>query len=208
MKKTSRTQGGDCVSGGHGHGDQRQVQQNRQQRRQKHISSGFEEEEDLLFRNLRLLGFDAHEESTRHHVHCHKRMFNNGNVKGLYVVVYFLLMKLNPLRTKEDFKYCWPLLDRHSEISFRKQASAWLKEIGPSASPRFSKLTSVALTSASGGKTVLMLLHLLSNFVLRREMLLYLHHGSHTRDVCPPPSPHLPQHQYPLRPRQPYVEPN
>jgi hypothetical protein len=61
--------------------------------------------ESLYFRNLLLLGFDVEANTAKHGIQFFPEMFRTANVKGMEVIFYFLLQKLNPNQTKEVIKY-------------------------------------------------------------------------------------------------------
>jgi hypothetical protein len=98
--------------------------------------------------NLLLLGFDCAAMESQHGVVFEQEMFRrSGSVKGVNVVVQFLLHKLDPAHTKETFKAVWPIIDRAQEKDFRRLMFARLSELErdghlPPNSVRLSDLTS------------------------------------------------------------------
>jgi hypothetical protein len=55
----------------------------------------------VFFANLLLLGFDVNAEQRKHGVSFHADMFRKPNEKGLFVVLYFLIVRLYPKSSKE-----------------------------------------------------------------------------------------------------------
>ncbi len=93
----------------------------------------------------------------------------SGSVKGVNVIVQFLLHRVDPVHTKETFKAVWPIIDRAQEKDFRRLMFARLSELErdghlPQNSVRLSDLT-----SAKGDRLYGMLWHL-SNEALRRSL--------------------------------------
>ncbi len=64
--------------------------------------------ESIVFKSLSILGFDFEHESRKHNVRFGVDMFKSPNVKGMEIILYFLLTKYDP-KMKE---VSYPLLYR------------------------------------------------------------------------------------------------
>ena len=57
--------------------------------------------EKMFFSNLLLLGFDTQQNELKYKIPFSHDMFKNPNVKGMEVIIHFLLEHLYPARMKE-----------------------------------------------------------------------------------------------------------
>lgn len=61
---------------------------------------------EILFQNIKLLGFNREEEERNYKVLIQRDMFNKTNQKGLAVLIYFILCHIKP-EFKGKYAYCW-----------------------------------------------------------------------------------------------------
>jgi hypothetical protein len=57
--------------------------------------------EDAFWKNLILLGFDKELFEKQYNMSFNKEMFRNSNIKGMEILLYFLLRKIAPEKVKE-----------------------------------------------------------------------------------------------------------
>jgi hypothetical protein len=57
--------------------------------------------EKVFFNNLLLLGFDVQQNEKKYKIAFHHEMFRNPNVKGMEVVLHYLLNQMYPERMSE-----------------------------------------------------------------------------------------------------------
>ena len=84
----------------------------------------------IWFLILRQLGFDPNKIESIHKLKIYENMFRTANPRGLEVVIHFLLTKLDPAKSRDKFKPCWPIQDKNEERQFRKLCIDWLNELG------------------------------------------------------------------------------
>ncbi|XP_066537444.1 HAUS augmin-like complex subunit 6 [Hoplias malabaricus] len=94
------------------------------------------------------------------HLRLGTNMFDKPNKEGFYLVTHFLFKKLNPSRVQNDFRHCWPVLDRKSDAEYRKAAVGWLQEIANEEGSNFPNVLASHLLSPSGPRFVNLMLHL------------------------------------------------
>eukprot|EP00743_Colponemidia_sp_Colp-15_P011284 GILK01012564.1.p1 GENE.GILK01012564.1~~GILK01012564.1.p1 ORF type:complete len:814 (-),score=144.86 GILK01012564.1:37-2439(-) len=87
--------------------------------------------EDVMFNSLLLLGFDCESMEKKHRIPFNKEMFSHrqGNLKGMEVVIYFLLHRLNPEETERTFRTCWPALEALQHREFKQLAYTVLQQM-------------------------------------------------------------------------------
>ncbi|XP_060064114.1 uncharacterized protein LOC132544521 [Ylistrum balloti] len=121
----------------------------------------------MLFTNLQLLGFDTGAMEASYCVPFNKNMFNLPNKKGAEVVLYFLFNKLNPIMCREEFRDCWPVLDKQQEQQFRRTCHNWLVNITKTEpDTHLPRIVASHFMSPGGGKFYNLLFHF-SGYVLR-----------------------------------------
>ncbi|KAG8455064.1 hypothetical protein GDO86_001329 [Hymenochirus boettgeri] len=94
------------------------------------------------------------------HVTFGENMFDKPNKDAFYVVFHFLFAKLDSVRCKEAFRYCWPPLDKKKDAEFRKACCEWLRRISEDAGCGFPQVVASIFLSPGGPK----FLHLLYHF--------------------------------------------
>ncbi|XP_033750059.1 uncharacterized protein LOC117334504 isoform X2 [Pecten maximus] len=121
----------------------------------------------MLFTNLQLLGFDSGAMEASYCVPFNKNMFNLPNKKGAEVVLYFLFNKLNPIMCREEFRDCWPVLDKQQEQQFRRTCHNWLVNIAKTEpDTHLPRIVASHFMSPGGDKFYNLLFHF-SGYVLR-----------------------------------------
>ncbi|CAB1345154.1 unnamed protein product, partial [Coregonus sp. 'balchen'] len=63
------------------------------------------------------------------HIILGPNMFDKPNKDAFYIVTHFLLEKLNPTRSHDAYRHCWPVLDHKADAEFRKVTCAWLRDL-------------------------------------------------------------------------------
>ena len=121
--------------------------------------------EELTFTNLTLLGFDVRENEARHQTPFCPSMFDTSNGKGMEVIMFFLLHRLDPGRARESFRGVWPVNDKTKSREFRNILFDWLKKLEEEeAIPKSARKS--LLQTATGHRFVELLFYV-SNHVLR-----------------------------------------
>lgn len=64
------------------------------------------QDNEILFQNLNLLGFDKEQQERDFKVLVQRDMFNKTNQKGMAVLIYFILCHIKP-EFKGKYAYCW-----------------------------------------------------------------------------------------------------
>ncbi|XP_041438316.1 HAUS augmin like complex subunit 6 L homeolog isoform X1 [Xenopus laevis] len=113
---------------------------------------------------LQGLGFESGAEAanagkTLVHVTFGVNMFDKPNKDAFYVVFHFLFGKLDNMRCKEVFRYCWPPLDKKRDAEFRKACCEWLKKISDEVGAGFPQVVASIFLSPGGPKFVHLLYH-------------------------------------------------
>ena len=109
----------------------------------------------IWFIMMRQLGFDPVKIGATYKLKVSEDMFRIANPRGLEVVLYFLLTKFDPIKSREKFKPCWPIQDKNEERQFRKLCIDWLNELGamwPSLGFNTTRKPSVILLNPIGDK--------------------------------------------------------
>ncbi|XP_074663234.1 HAUS augmin-like complex subunit 6 [Tubulanus polymorphus] len=123
----------------------------------------------IFFTNLLLLGFNPEINEAQTRIHFHQDMFKVPNRAAFEIVIKYLLDKLDPIRSNQEFRDCWPIGDKKREMEFRKVCVAWLTQI---ASEPDSNLPTIAqsLFLSPGGQRCDQLLANFSRYVLKIVM--------------------------------------
>ncbi|XP_041436010.1 HAUS augmin-like complex subunit 6 isoform X2 [Xenopus laevis] len=113
---------------------------------------------------LQALGFESGVEAanagkTMVHVTFGVNMFDKPNKDAFYVVFHFLFGKLDNVRCKEVFRYCWPPIDKKRDAEFRKACCEWLKKISDEVGASFPQVVASIFLSPGGPKFVHLLYH-------------------------------------------------
>ncbi|XP_075066809.1 HAUS augmin-like complex subunit 6 isoform X2 [Mixophyes fleayi] len=121
-------------------------------------------QKEHLWLALQALGFEAGAEAvivgkTLSHVTFGVNMFDKPNKDAFYVVFHFLFAKLDSVRCKEVFRYCWPPLDKKKDAEFRKAVCDWLKKISEDVGNGFPQVVASIFLSPGGSKFVQLLYH-------------------------------------------------
>lgn len=98
-----------------------------------HHDHSLESPVSIFLCNLLLLGFSPKEHAAGifSNISFDESIFSHANNnKAFEATSYFLFNKLDPVRTRSTFRYCWPLTDygRHSR-EYRSAAYRWLEEL-------------------------------------------------------------------------------
>eukprot|EP00051_Salpingoeca_urceolata_P015537 m.201847 g.201847 ORF g.201847 m.201847 type:complete len:890 (+) comp18430_c0_seq3:189-2858(+) len=144
--------------------------------------------QDVVWTNLLLLGISPARLEAKHRIPINRTMFKAANKKGMEIVLHFLFVCLDPADAKDQFKFCWPVMERKQETQFRQNAGAWLLQLAeqhPDAG--ITKLAPSVLMSPGGHKFLNLLLRF-STFVLTNR--LTNDYGNHARvpNVPRPPA--------------------
>eukprot|EP00047_Mylnosiga_fluctuans_P011588 m.22083 g.22083 ORF g.22083 m.22083 type:complete len:1365 (+) comp3704_c0_seq1:43-4137(+) len=125
--------------------------------------------QDVFFTNLLLLGFKPDAMEAKHKVAFSRDMFVSQNKKGMEIIFYFLFSTLSPQQAKDEFRFCWPIVEPKQESVFKKVLSTWLSKL-EQADPdcKLPKL-GPALTAPAGHKFYV-LLAAFSTYVMRKRM--------------------------------------
>lgn len=125
----------------------------------------------VLFTNLQLLGMDIIAMEGKYHITFSKDMFNLPNKAGSEAVLHFLFDRLNPTLFKEQFRDCWPVLDRKAEMQFRKVCNTWLSSIQVDNPEAHLPKINASLLLSPGGRKFVHLLYKFSSYVLTQTMV-------------------------------------
>ncbi|KAE8632727.1 hypothetical protein XENTR_v10001654 [Xenopus tropicalis] len=93
------------------------------------------------------------------HVTFGENMFDKPNKDAFYVVFHFLFGKLDNMRCKEVFRYCWPPIEKKRDAEFRKACYEWLKKISDEVGAGFPQVVASIFLSPGGPKFVHLLYH-------------------------------------------------
>ncbi|KAG0280439.1 hypothetical protein BGZ95_010084 [Linnemannia exigua] len=74
-------------------------------------------------------GYDASGNTKPLELHRHVFAKGHQSTKALEFVLWFLFSRLDKIQTRDRFKECWPVLDRHDAREFRNVAFKWLEEL-------------------------------------------------------------------------------
>ncbi|GFR64790.1 HAUS augmin-like complex subunit 6 [Elysia marginata] len=124
----------------------------------------------VLFTNLQLLGMDIIAMEGKYHIPFSKDMFNLPNKAGSEAVLHFLFDRLNPSLFKEQFRDCWPVVDRKAEMQFRKVCNTWLSSIQADNPDAHLPRINASLLLSPGGRKFIHLLYKFSSYVLTQAM--------------------------------------
>ena len=104
----------------------------------------------ILGQNLRLMGFKNDDPQQP----SEELMFETSNHKGFQQVMFFLLSELDGERAKNEFKNCYPALDKKQEAEFRKKVATWMKELHRANPAQCPHLNPSLLLSPGGRKFI------------------------------------------------------
>uniref|UniRef100_A0A8B9L311 HAUS augmin like complex subunit 6 n=1 Tax=Astyanax mexicanus TaxID=7994 RepID=A0A8B9L311_ASTMX len=121
------------------------------------------------------------------HLNLGMNMFDKPNKEAFYIVTHFLFKKLNPSRTLDVFRHCWPILNRKHDAEFRKVAFGWLQEIANEEGSSFPKVVASHLLSPSGPRFVNLMLHL-AKHVMVKLMKTYTTDGTWVPEAAAVPA--------------------
>ncbi|CAL1526280.1 unnamed protein product [Lymnaea stagnalis] len=124
----------------------------------------------ILFTNLQLLGMDVVDMEGRYKIPFNKSMFNLPNKAGSEAVLHFLFNRLNPTLCKEQFRDCWPVSDKKTELQFRKVCNNWLTQIQKDEVDARLPRMNASLLLSPGGRKFVYLIYKFSTFVLVQVM--------------------------------------
>ncbi|XP_072542947.1 HAUS augmin-like complex subunit 6 [Salminus brasiliensis] len=121
------------------------------------------------------------------HLNLGMNMFDKPNKEAFYIVIHFLFKKLNPTRTQEVFRNCWPILNRKQDAEFRKVAFGWLQDIANEEGSSFPKVVASHLLSPSGPRFINLMLHL-AKHVMVKLMKTYTTDGTWVPEAAAVPA--------------------
>ena len=93
-------------------------------------------------------------------------MFDHANPSGFQHVFHFLLKILSKEKSSQEFRDCWPILDKKQEADFRRRVVAMIKEYQKDFPDELS-YTNPSLFQQPGGRKYLNFLSIFSTFVLK-----------------------------------------
>lgn len=129
------------------------------------LAPGFDIKQ-IFFTNLQLLGFDSASMEIKYKIPFNKEMFNLPNKAGAEAVLYFLFGSLNPTLCRQEFRDCWPVMDKKSESTFRKVCCIWLQNIQKEEADSRLPRINASLFLSPGGDKFYQLLFSFSTYVL------------------------------------------
>ncbi|KAG0056246.1 HAUS augmin-like complex subunit 6, partial [Linnemannia elongata] len=74
-------------------------------------------------------GCDASGNTRPLELHRHVLAKGHQSTKALEFILWFLFTRLDKTQTRDRFKECWPVIDRHDAREFRNVAFKWLEEL-------------------------------------------------------------------------------
>jgi len=119
----------------------------------------------VWFTNLQLLGFREIDQSSP----LLPTTFDHSNHKAFQQVFYFLLNLMDQNKLKNEFRDCWPILERKQEVEFRRKIVAWIKDYQKE-NPHDLPYTNPSLFQSPGGRKFMVFLGAFSSFVMRSLM--------------------------------------
>ncbi|XP_057694815.1 HAUS augmin-like complex subunit 6 isoform X2 [Corythoichthys intestinalis] len=117
-------------------------------------------------------------------------MFDEPNNEAFYVVMSFLLEKLNPIRYQQTFRYCLSpdgTIAKTEHAVFRKEAAAWLREIMEETGYGGSKIIGSLLLTPGGPKFLNLMVHVAAH-VIAQEMKTFTTDDSWVSEVATKPT--------------------
>ncbi|XP_019951067.2 HAUS augmin-like complex subunit 6 [Paralichthys olivaceus] len=124
------------------------------------------------------------------HINLGPSMFDKPNKDASYIVIHFLLVKLNPTRFLDTYRHCWPVLNHKADAEFRKVTCAWLREIMDETANAGSKVVASLFLSPGGPKFIGLMLQL-SNHVMLQEMKTFTTEDSWVPEAAAMPASSL-----------------
>ncbi|KAM9827354.1 HAUS augmin-like complex subunit 6 [Neosynchiropus ocellatus] len=134
-----------------------------------------------LWWSLLVLGFNPETVNSKH-VNLGPGMFDKPNKDAFYLIIHFLLGKLNPTRFQETYRFCWPVLNQKMDAEFRKATCTWLREILD------ENVNASLLLSPGGPKFTGVMLHLVRYTLLIEMKTLNNDEGWFPQSVARPAS--------------------
>jgi len=105
--------------------------------------------------NLKLLGYKE----------AKFTMFDYSNPPGFQQVFHFLLQLINQDKSNQEFRDCWPILDKKQEADFRRRVSSMVKELQKD-HPDELPYCNPSLFQQPGGRKFISFLSKFTTFVL------------------------------------------
>ncbi|XP_067929992.1 HAUS augmin-like complex subunit 6 [Watersipora subatra] len=142
------------------------------------------EKRQVFYTNMLLLGFDGKAPSPNHFnkvVAFNVDMFKVPNKSAFEVVIYFLFTKLSPSRAKEEFRDCWPILDKKREQMFRRVCNGWLSQIAQNEPDAHLPKIVPSVFQSPGGDRFCHLIFAFSTYVLTQ--IMKQKHGVKEKDM-------------------------
>ncbi|XP_008434092.1 HAUS augmin-like complex subunit 6 isoform X2 [Poecilia reticulata] len=126
------------------------------------------------------------------HLNLGPNMFNKPNKEAFYLVIRFLLEKLNPARFHESYRHCWPVVNHKADAEFRKVTCTWLREIMDEMANAGSKVVMSLFLSPGGPKFVSLMLYLATH-VMQQDMKTFVTDKSWAPEAAamPASTPHI-----------------
>ncbi|XP_061921184.1 HAUS augmin-like complex subunit 6 isoform X1 [Entelurus aequoreus] len=104
--------------------------------------------------------------SSARHIKLGPNMFDKPNKDAFFIVITFLLEKLNPTRFQQTYRFCLPVVGNKQDAEFRKVTCAWLRELMDETGYTGSKMLASLLLSPGGPKFTSLMLHLAKQVML------------------------------------------
>ncbi|XP_056156133.1 HAUS augmin-like complex subunit 6 [Lampris incognitus] len=117
-------------------------------------------------------------------------MFDKPNKDAFYIVIHFLLKKLNPTRFQEQYRHCWPVLDHKADAEFRKVTCSWLRDIMEENGSGGCKVVASLFLAPGGHKFVQLMFHL-AKHVMLQEMKTFSTDGIWVPEAAATPASSL-----------------
>ncbi|TRY92173.1 hypothetical protein DNTS_026299 [Danionella cerebrum] len=140
-----------------------------------------------LYWMLLCLDFKPDDVSKSKHTILGINMFDKPNKEAFYIVIHFLFEKLDPARTKEVFRHCWPVNDRKRDAEFCKGAVTWLKEIASKVGDTFAPVAASQFRSACGLRFMNLML-CLAKYVLLQTIKTFITESSWVPEAAAVPA--------------------
>jgi len=109
----------------------------------------------VWYTNLKLLGYKE----------AKFTMFDHSNPPGFQQVFHFLLQLINQDKSNQEFRDCWPILDKKQEADFRRRVSSMIKELQKD-HPDELPYCNPSLFQQPGGRKFISFLSKFTTFVL------------------------------------------
>lgn len=124
---------------------------------------------EVLFQNLNLLGFDKTQNEKDFKVLIQRDMFNKINQKGLAILLYFLLCHMKP-EFKGKYAMCWFPYTMAEMKEFKKITLEYFNILQTEGLVPHSQILSKSVLETASGRRVWEMLRYLSDYAIRIEI--------------------------------------